>query len=346
MEENLPAAISQDNPNCIECGHQLAIHGYPTPLCSDCRTKFIKYPVPKWIGVFALVVFGLFSVSLYKLPRQISTAVHLEKGKNAVAQKKFITAEKELSLAYAAEPGHKETRAYRMLAALANQDMITFSNMFRLLQNETIDDAELFGKLSNCVDEAANYYPSDGIIAIIYRYDSSISKVPLDTLKRFVQDNPADIYGLSAYVSLLNEHEDYVHSDSVLSVILQMNSGQMGALQQMAMVKRMENQLDSSLIYCDKILALNQECTYALASKCRTLLKMNQNKAALKLAKQAMQLNDSDPYATASLFLAYHFMKMEKEKAAMLKKMSANTDPDSHMVFQYALDVASGKEPF
>src|SRR6185295_12849149 len=109
MEENiLPDAPSPSV--CSHCQISSIDTRYSSPLCEECRQKFIRYPIPKWIKLFGAGVALVFCLALIKLPTQLSTGVHLEKGKNAIKDRRFNTAHKELKLALNNIPNSKEAQ--------------------------------------------------------------------------------------------------------------------------------------------------------------------------------------------------------------------------------------------
>jgi len=62
-----------------------------------------------------------------------------------------------------------------------------------------------------------------------------------------------------------------------------------------------------SIKYCEKLLDINREYSFAMASEARTFLKMKKDKEALKLAQNAFDTDRKDGYAVATLALAHHF---------------------------------------
>ena len=98
MEEN----ILTDPPSSSVCSHcqiRSIDTQYLSPLCEECRQTFIRFPIPNWIKLFGAGVALVLCFALIRLPTQLSTGVHLEKGKNAINEHRFKTAHKELKLA-------------------------------------------------------------------------------------------------------------------------------------------------------------------------------------------------------------------------------------------------------
>lgn len=348
MEENItPDIINAPKENgCINCGSIAVLKGYPNALCETCRENFIKHPIPPWIKLFAAGIGLIFLFSLYKIPKDIGLGVHLEKGRTAFSEKKYLTAQKELARVVKQVPDNEEAEGYLLMAAFYNQDFETMQKAFENLKGKQIDDEDLFREVNNVLQKSDEYFGDDSLNSLLHKYNDDFSKIPDKVVMQFIDSNQVDIYVMTGYASRLNEQSKYAASDSLLQKALGITPDYLPALEVMASTKRMENQLDESINYCNKILSINKESVYALASKSRTLLKQKKDEEALSTAKNALLLNETDAYSMSSLLLVYHFTNKSKEKEALMNKLSLLKDTASIETFQYAKDVMSGKEPF
>src|ERR1700733_11280666 len=96
MENTAPTKQpAQLGESCANCGNPAILKEYPSKLCSECRDKFIRFPVPKWLWIFAAALGVILLFSLFTLPKNISTGIALEKGKKAEKQHSYLTAQKE-----------------------------------------------------------------------------------------------------------------------------------------------------------------------------------------------------------------------------------------------------------
>ena len=113
----------------------------------------------------------------------------------------------------------------------------------------------------------------------------------------------------------------------------------------MASAKRFENQPDSSIEYCDRMINMNNEYTYALCLKARALLKLQKDNEAMQLVMSCKKDDSTDAYTLATLALVYHCEHDVAKRDAVLKdaerKYSDSTDAQ---VFQYVHDVINNKE--
>src|SRR5688572_16267249 len=93
QDDQLPE--EPERKGCANCGHLIVEPGYPTPLCQTCRTTFIKYPVPKSILIFAGAIALVLVYAMTKVPANITAGVHLKRGKKAMEEGNYYTAQKE-----------------------------------------------------------------------------------------------------------------------------------------------------------------------------------------------------------------------------------------------------------
>ena len=109
---------------------------------------------------------------------------------------------------------------------------------------------------------------------------------------------------------------------------------------------REEGKWDESIKACDKILQVNNDEAYAIASKARVFLKQKKDKMALDLALESVEKDKSDPFNTATLALAYHFNNQPEKRDAIIKEAKAHIDSTQAYYMQYAIDVIEQKEKF
>lgn len=346
MEENQLAPQSQEpqDKGCLNCGNPAVLHEFPTKLCSECREKFIRFPVPKWIWAFAggiglVVVFALFSFS-----GNLSTGIALERGKKAEHDHRYKTAQREFEKVTAAVPGYLEGQAHLMMTAFNNLDFAAFNKAFKALQNQPIADNELYKQLDDVVTKAGYYFQNDSSRQLHSKYDSLGIPIPDTVWRKYLQQNRDDLGSMIVYSGELFDKEQYAACDSICHVVLESYPGCINALLFMASVKRETGNNDSALYYCNKLIELNNEYAPAFASKARTYLKMKKDDEAMKLALQAYGMDKKDGYCTATLAIAYHFKNDIKKRDELIN----NNKSDSNMTtyLQVALDIFSKKEKF
>ena len=337
---------TQKASGCIECGNPVVVPGYPNALCAECRENYTRFKVPKWIIVFAAVIGAIFLFSVYKIPKNLSIGIHIEKASTAIEQKNFLTAQKELSKVSDRLPEDLEIQTHLLMASFYNEDFVTFNKVAPVLVKKRFEDDDLFNKANNIFTQAALYYPTDSFTALSQRYKDNIDSISTDVLEQYLNGNKDDIYCRMLLANRFFDKEDYPKTDSFLFGVLQVAPNHLAALDMIAVSKRQEGKLDESLTYCDRILAINKESVFGMATKSRTFLKQKKDAEALALAIKSHEMDENNPYATCSLILAYHFTNKTTERDKMMNKMKQQKDSATTGMIQYVTDVISGKESF
>ncbi len=98
------------------------------------------------------------------------------------------------------------------------------------------------------------------------------------------------------------------------------------------------------MIYADKILTINHESLYGLATKARTLLKQKKDAEGLTLSLKVYEMNKKDYYSAATLIMAYHLANKIKERDALLNEV--DKDSASMQYTTYVKEIISGKKQF
>lgn len=337
-------SIESASNQCASCGSSLIEPGHATPLCYDCRAKFIKYPIPSVIRIFSLALLIVVGISLFRLPENISMGIHQSRGEKALKSKKFLTAEREFEQVVKKAPNYIEAKADLIIAAYHNQDYSLLFENFSQLEGKLIEDESLYQELTSISNRVSVYFPGDSLLAFQKDKTDSAGNIPIDDLLNYYSANPEDYYALLLLASAYYDKNDYEKSDSILLKVLDKYPDHINALRLMTSSKREQNQYDESFAYCEKMLALNSEDTYAMSSKSRTLLKSGKDKEALKLAKEAEEINKNEPYNKATLVLAYHYNNMIKERDEILNK--TKNDSTTMFYMTYASDIINSKVKF
>jgi tetratricopeptide (TPR) repeat protein len=331
---------------CITCNNPEIEEGYATHLCHECRKKFIRYPIPLWIKIFAGSVFIVILFALYTFPENLSVAVHLERGKDAERQNKFLTVKQEFSQLLKRQPNNVEAKAYLMLASFYNEDYESFFKYSEELDGIDIGNKELLARLNDAIDQFPHYYPDPDLAELIESTDSATVSLPDTLLAAFLVQHPENVFGLYTYASQLYDVENYKACDSVLEKLFQTDIVYQPALRLMANSKRQSGDYEASLEYCRRIIEINRESAYVYAIIARTYLKQKKDKEALEMVQKSMSLNDSLPYNIATLALAYHFNKERVKRDLLINEMKKKSDASSAVYYDYVIDVINQKQAF
>ncbi|TWJ02328.1 hypothetical protein JN11_01300 [Mucilaginibacter frigoritolerans] len=328
---------------CIKCGSPQILAGYPNKLCADCRQQLIKFPIPLWVKLFGAGIALVMIISFIWLPGNLSAAIALSRAEKAEKSHDYITAQNELKKAQNNAPHAIEILSHLTIAAFHNGDFKTVLEASDKLQGKEIEDTALYNELNNVITQTNEYFPSDTFKTSFKKYKNLV--IPDSAYRTYIKKNPMDIYTIVALASSYSDNNDkYQNADTLLSKAIAIDRSYIPALYLKTMIKRELNQPDSSIYYCDQVLLINHQSTYALSSKARTFLKVGKNKEGLLLAKQCYQLDADMPYNLATLALAYHFNKDFKQRDAILD--SVKKDSTNAPYITYVKDIISNKIKF
>ena len=341
MDENLNPETDHkpETPICPNCNSTDILHGYPMPLCHDCRAKLINYPIPLWVKLFGAGIGVVLIISLIWLPKNLTAAISLSRAEKAGKSHNYITAQRELEKAQKIVPNSVDVLEHLMIASYYNNDFATLSDASAKLQNKTIQDTAIYNQLTYILDEAKLYTASDTFAKAFSQYKDGI--IPDEALSAYVSKNPSDIFAMYTLASSYDDKKQYKAADSLLSKILTIDHEYIPAINFKTRVKREIDQPDSSLFYCDRILSLNRQSVYGISAKARTLLKIGKKKEGLNLAQQGYQLDKSMAYNLATLAIAYHLNNDLKARDAIIK--TTNKDTTTAYYMNFAKDFISNK---
>ena len=348
MEENVLPEPSHENESngCVNCGNNNIVEGYPTRLCSNCRQLFIKFPIPLWTKVFASAVGLVLLFGLFTFPKNLSLGMHLEKGKQYEHSKQYRSAQSEFLKVIESVPNNVDAKGHLMIAAFYNLDFGTFAKMGFQLQKVSFEDNSLLDRLNDLTGRFNEYVPDDTLENVLNEYDTVKGGVPESVYQTYLSKHPENIYCLMLYAGVIYDKENFAACDSLLHMILIKDDEYIPALRLLASSLREEGKWDESIKACDKILQVNNDEAYAIASKARVFLKQKKDKMALDLALESVEKDKSDPFNTATLALAYHFNNQPEKRDAIIKEAKAHIDSTQAYYMQYAIDVIEQKEKF
>ncbi len=345
MQENLPETEQPINEeSCANCGSHAVLKDYPTKLCADCRQAFIKFPIPKWILGFAGGILLIVLYSMIKLPANLALGIHFEKGKKAMAENKYLTAESELAKVVDKAPNYTEAKCLLAIAAFHNQDFFVENEMFQQLKGVDLKDDALLASANEVIKEMDGYIPSDSMNLLLAKYNNNSDSIPDAILEKFISAYPSELYPVQLYASSLFNRNVYKKSDSLAQIALTMEPDFMPAISLRAGTLRYLKQYDSAIYFNNLLLAQNVESVYAISSKARTLLMQKKDAEALKTALEAQKLKQSDGYNLATLAIIYHLTGKLKERDAIVSQTQNDSLAIPYM--KYANEVISGKQKF
>ncbi|MFD2580942.1 tetratricopeptide repeat protein [Pedobacter vanadiisoli] len=323
MQENHPTqGVTENHFNenlCVNCQVNSYEPGYNINLCSDCRKSLIKYPIPKWIRFFGIGILVVVIISLVRTQKYISAAVHLGKAENAIDQKHFVTAQRELSLVLNQFPEHFNANAYMMVASAYNFDFETYQIAFGKVADVKTEDEDLLNTVNAASEYIVQFFPKD---TLMYK---RIVAVAQDKGKLLAILDSTDEIALKTHIAnFLFEKKDYARVDSIINKVLEVDPNFYQALSLKTAVRRNTARYDEALALCDRLLAFNAENIYAISQKARIELKRKHDKEAAVFASKALALDPNDDSAIEAMAMVDYFAGRKKESLASLAKIRAH----------------------
>jgi predicted Zn-dependent protease len=334
-----------DDTLCAHCRINKYEEGHRMKLCTDCRQKFINYPIPKWITLFALGIVAVIIVSLIRTQMYIGVAIHLGKGEKAIEQSRFVTAERELNQVLNKFPDDVTANADMVIAACYNLDPAAVGSSFAKIEDKKSDDEGLLSRLNTAMEFLAANNPKDTVMykkiaaakndsTQLLQYAQQLDTVTTDpVLKVCIGDELYDM-------------RDYQASAKVTQSALKDNPDMMGGLRLMSAIDRETGKYDEALDYCDKMLNINKEDIYAMGQKAKIELKRNNDAQAAKYAQAAMHLDpDNDLALEASAMVDYYTGHRDQSNAA-LDKIKAHLSPTDSVIYNRLNPILNGSQKF
>ncbi|MCC6583345.1 MAG: hypothetical protein IT271_06555 [Chitinophagales bacterium] len=325
---------------CASCGSPHLTEG-KTPLCSECREKFINYPIPNSIKAASFVILLIVVFSLVTFPAQLNSILLLEKAKKAIENKEYVTAEKNLEKFISKNPNHLEANSYLLITSYYNDELDKMNTAYLKIQDEKYEDEELLAKVENTIKSAGICFGSDSLHNYMEVADTllPLKKRLTDFLSTHKDDLSAKL--LMARINL--SEKEYDEAEKIYDELYAVEPNSVEILDGIVSTKRMLHKYDEAMKLCEKTLSVNKQYVSVLAQKARILISVYKEKESLKLAKATVELNPKDAYAAATLAIAYHFNKMPEDRDKVLASIS-NDSEESAAYIQIAKDIINGKE--
>lgn len=339
-----PSVTPASPKACINCGNPQILHGYPNALCEECREKYIKYPIPVWVKIFGTTVLVLVVFALFSASKSFSLGIRYEKGIKAEEAKKYVTEQQIMQALVKENPDYLEAKAHLMIAAFYNGDIATATEMSQKMANQKFDDDELLAKANAVVHEAESEQPHDSLNKYMELMPDSTGGIPDSIYIRIIKADPDDLYTKVKYASILIDQNNYPLADSLLTSVLRIKPNFISALELKISITRANRNINDCLHYCHQLLDINSQSVYAISCIARSYLKTGEVEKGLQYAREAILIQPNDPYANATIVLAYHFNKMIKERDALILKINQGKDSLMKSYLTFPLDVINHKD--
>jgi tetratricopeptide (TPR) repeat protein len=309
-----PATIDQQTQEeapenaCINCHIPDFEEGYEVKLCSSCRNQLVSLRIPLWIRIFSGIVIVLVLLGLVRMPSQVQSVIHKEKGDKAFEARKFWTAAKEYEQVATDYPDNVEINSKRLIAYFHNDQLLKMNELWKKLETKEAD-AQLYQQFQHLFSLQLLLNPDTTFANALQRKDTLESIQYLqDELKKKQEDKTLLHYYLAdKYFDVKKFHE----ADSLLQIILKDYPDLQPALFLSASVYRETKAYDKSIAEVNKVLEINQENLTAIGYMARIELKRGNDQQAEEWIKKGEALDNKNIYILESRGL-YCYLKGDK----------------------------------
>lgn len=309
---------NNDNSICSSCGRSPVVEGYSIPLCQECRQHFTRFPIPKWIKVFAVVILFFMTYSLVSFPKSLKAGIAYERGLRAEGEKKYMTAAREYEKAAEIFPDSFIANGKLFVASVKNNQFELAEEAFARIEGKGSSDSkeiEVIDQANDAMTHLDHYYSiSESFINLLNQNAQSEPDVMADKLSGYIAQNPAEHWAYFYYANFLFDLEKYDEAKTAYLKALNMQPDiyefRLGA----AAGYRQTGEFDKAIDECNAVLAENSEYVDANASLCKVQLKQHRYDEALQSATTAYSLDNNNDHAVYTLALAYHFNGMISDR--------------------------------
>jgi tetratricopeptide (TPR) repeat protein len=332
-----------DNSVCSSCGQSPVIEGYSIPLCQECRQHFTRFPIPKWIKAFAVVILFFLIYSLVSFPKSLNAGVAYERGLRAEGEKKYMTAAREYEKASEIFPDSFIINGKLFVASVKNNQFGLAEEAFARIEGKESSDSkeiEVIDQANDAMIHLDLYYSiSESLIDLFNQYAQSELDDLAEKLSEYIVQNPSEHWAYYYYASILFDLEKYDEAKTAYLKALNMQPDiyefKLGA----AAAYRQTGEFDKAISECNSVLAENAEYVDAYASLCKVHLKQHHYDEALQSATTAYSLDNNSDHAVYTLALAYHFNGMISERDTSMTLLKETVSE----YYQAVKDIIDGK---
>lgn len=266
----------------------------------------------------------------------------MRRADRAIAEKKYLTAEKELRKVLIDAPEMKNAKLEMVIASYYNLDLPMLAKTIKDVDGVSFEKNSNFNIAQELVADAENFFPSDSLFLLLKQYPHPENAQ--GPFRSYVVLHPDEPYAVTMYVNIFSEKESPAWNDSMVHKILDKNPAYMKGIMAAILMARIQHRYDSALNYCRELLALNSECSFAVAAQSRIYLAKGNFPEGIELAKKACSIDSTDGFSQASLALGYHLNHQTEERDRLIASKASDSTMSDYM--DYVKQVMNGKEKF
>ncbi|MEN6314992.1 MAG: tetratricopeptide repeat protein [Clostridiaceae bacterium] len=332
-----------DGHVCKNCGSPSVLEGYTIPLCSECRQKFMKYPVPKSIKVFSTIMLAIMVFSLLSFSKSLNAGIAYERGLRAEKEAKFNTAVREYKKVTEIFPESFIACGKLFVAYVKNYQLDEAIETFELIEGKessNSDEVKVIDQANEALGILDAYYNLNQELVDIYNlYTDAPLQTKCEKLKGYVAKYPDDFMGFYTLGDTLFDLEAYEDAKSAYLQSISLRPDLYMLRLGVAAVYRQTGEFEKAIAECNTVLEYNKESAEAYASLSKIDLKRHLYESALQLANKAYEYDGDSINSVYTLTLAYHFNNKTEDRDSCLALLQA-LDPS---YYDYAKSIIDGK---
>lgn len=333
---------------CTSCNKYLSygINAEKEKLCNECREKFIKYPIPKWLIIAGVLIMVIVNIQLFNsFPSGYTYRKLISHGAEAYAEKGYASAIKYYE---EVDDGIElSTSDYCKL-------FIAYVRQYEYEKAGYILDEKIYGKeiksdvlyrtVDNTYNEMSDYY--DVSERFVMEYEKIMNAEPeeqVEILEAFIKGHPKEYF---AHYMLSNTYFDLLKFEEALEVAkkaqtLKPNLKPLNNLT-LAGVYRQIGEFEESYRLIESAILINKEDSLAICAMARTMFKEDKYEEALEYLLEQNQLVQDNEYFIETLAMAYHYNNMYEERDELVEQLLTNETFDS----EFLIEVINNKSEF
>lgn len=332
---------------CRSCGNPQIEEGYAMELCSECRKKLSRRPIPVAIKMAAGVVAAIVLYTSMSFPHSLGAGIEFERGLKDEKAKKYVSAMRHFENTAKVYPKSDKVMVKLMNAYYQNNRVEeaykTLDTMIGTSAEGRSVDKALADEVNGITAKIDLYYsPSKDLYAKLKTLKDPTKEELMKVIVPYVQKNPTEIYGVAVLSNVLYDQGQYAEVEKLMSKVVEEHPDYYAGILLKASALREEGRYADAQKCVQLVLDQNAESTDALGAMSRIELKQKENTKGLEYALKAYNINKSDPYILATLSMAYHFNGKVQERDQTYKAFLASGKTDAYSKNLLA-DIFSGK---
>lgn len=287
----------------------------------------------------AVVIVLLLVSGIILLPESLTQVLHDEKAKQAVEEKRFVTAAREYAIISKSHPRTIEYRTWLFHCYVMNHDYEKAIPLISEFAGKTTEDLALLALTNTDIEMLDKLYGDTAVLSIAGNANDSTS---LQQLIYYSVMHPENQMVLYLIANKLFDKNKFHETDSVCTKLREMSPDFPGLDFLEAAVQRELGEYSTAFALYDHQLELNVEDIYAITAKARLKLKMRRDVDAAEDIKTAKALEPSNILVLEAEILYDYFNGKKAEMENLLEQLKLKDAPDL-TVYNRTLQVTSGE---